>query len=244
MEVTAASMSSATEQIFAWVDAGRRAYVCVSDTNGLVNAAADPELLSVYNGSGMTLPDGMPLVWAGKRAGFSDMTRVCGPDLLPETLRQAVDRGHDSFFYGGAPGVAEEMVQRLRADIPGLRVAGTASPPYRPMTPDEVAADIAAINESGAALVWVGLGAPKQEKWMADHIHLFDRAVVIGVGAAFDMHAGRVRRAPLWAQRHGVEWLFRLAQEPRRLWRRYARAVPTFVWGALRQRPRAVASRP
>jgi N-acetylglucosaminyldiphosphoundecaprenol N-acetyl-beta-D-mannosaminyltransferase len=240
VEVSAASMDTALTQLTEWIQAGQPAYVCASDANGVVSASSDAELRRVYNDSSMLLPDGMPLVWAGKLAGFSKITRVSGPDLMPAMLELAARQGWSSYFYGGAPGVAEVLARKFQSALPGLRVAGVYSPPFRELSEAELAHDAAVINGSGAAIVWVGLGAPKQERWMAENVHRFDRAVLIGVGAAFDMHSGRVRRAPLWAQRHGLEWIFRLMQEPRRLSRRYGRVVPAFLWGVLRRRPRPV----
>ena len=241
IHVTAASMASAIDQICRWVDGDEHTYVCVSDANSIISATSDPALRQIFNESGMTLPDGMPLVWSGHRAGLHEMTRVCGPDLMPAMLAEAARHGWSSYFYGGAPGVAEQLVARLREQIPELRVAGVASPPYRALSDDELRDDIDTINRSGADIVWVGLGAPKQERWMADNRHLLTAPVLIGVGAAFDMHAGRVQRAPQWMQRSGLEWVYRLCREPRRLWRRYARVVPRFLWGSLWHRPRALA---
>ena len=240
VEVSAASMDTALDQLSSWIEEGRSAYVCASDSNGVVGASKDADLRRVYNESGMLLPDGMPLVWAGKYAGFRDMTRVCGPDLMPALLELSAAKGWSSYFYGGAPGAADELAEHFRQRFPGLKVAGTTSPPFRPLTEEELAHDASVINHSGAAIVWVGLGAPKQERWMAENIHRFERSVLIGVGAAFDMYSGRVRRAPVWAQRHGLEWAFRLAQEPRRLWRRYSRVIPALLWGVARRRPSAV----
>ncbi|MDQ2751043.1 MAG: WecB/TagA/CpsF family glycosyltransferase, partial [Actinomycetota bacterium] len=155
IHVSAASMTTALDQIERWIERRERRYVCVSDVNGVVTAHADPDLRGVYNRSGMTLPDGVPLVWSGRRAGFRDMTRVCGPDLMPALLSLAAERGWSSYFYGGAPGVAERLVENFDAQIVGLLVAGVASPPYRPLSAEETAAAIAAINDSGADIVWV-----------------------------------------------------------------------------------------
>jgi N-acetylglucosaminyldiphosphoundecaprenol N-acetyl-beta-D-mannosaminyltransferase len=176
-------------------------------------------------------------VWAGHRAGAAHMRRVCGRDLMREVCQLAVERGWSSFFYGGGPGVPELLVERLTTRFPGFRVAGTWSPPFRPLTPDEDRLVIERINRSGADLVWVGLSTPKQERWMAAHASRLDAPALLGVGAAFDMHAGLVPQAPLWMQLSGLEWLYRLVREPRRLWRRYLRNNPRFVVEVLRRPP-------
>lgn len=165
------------------------------------------------------------------------MSRVYGPDLMLEVCGAHIEEGWRHFLYGASPGVSDELSARLRARFPGIEIAGVHSPPFRDLTDDEIIADTAMINQSGATVVWVGLSTPKQERWMARARGLLDAPVLIGVGAAFDMHAGRVRQAPIWMRRSGLEWLFRLAIEPRRLWRRYATIIPTFMWKILWDRP-------
>lgn len=198
----------------------------------------DAELLEIHNRAGMATPDGMPLVWAARYAGCRETTRVYGPDLMLAVCERAASEGWRSYFYGGAPGVADELAARLQDRFPGLAVAGTFSPPFRPLTDKESAEIVGRINDSGADLVWVGLSTPKQERWMADHRNALEAAVLLGVGAAFDFHTGRLRQAPSWMQGSGLEWVFRLAVEPRRLWRRYLRNNPAFVTRILRHPPR------
>jgi N-acetylglucosaminyldiphosphoundecaprenol N-acetyl-beta-D-mannosaminyltransferase len=198
----------------------------------------DPELLEIHNRAGMVTPDGMPLVWAARYAGCRETGRVYGPDLMLATCERAAQEGWRSYFYGGAPGVADELAARLQDRFPGMPVVGTFSPPFRPLTAEESAEIVSRINDSGADLVWVGLSTPKQERWMAAHRDDLRAAVLLGVGAAFDFHAGRVRQAPSWMQRSGLEWVFRLAVEPRRLWRRYLRNNPAFVARIVRRPPR------
>jgi N-acetylglucosaminyldiphosphoundecaprenol N-acetyl-beta-D-mannosaminyltransferase len=181
----------------------------------------DPRLRDIHNASGLTTPDGMPLVWAGRAAGAKHMDRVCGPDLIPALCELATDQGFSPFFYGGRPGVADLLAKRLQHRYPGLKVAGTYAPPFRELSVDEDEHVVKLINRAKPDMVWVGLSTPKQERWMADHIRRLNANVLIGVGAAFDIHAGQSRRAPHWLQRSGLEWVFRLAHEPRRLWRRY-----------------------
>ena len=186
----------------------------------------------------MVTPDGMPLVWACRHAGCTATSRVYGPDLMLEVCERAAQRGWSSFFYGSRDEVTAALVHRLSGSYPDLTVAGRYSPPFRPLEPHEEEEIVERINRSGAAIVWVGLSTPKQERWMARMRPRLEAPVLIGVGAAFDIHAGFLRQAPPWMQRHGLEWLFRVAMEPRRLWKRYLRNNPRFVFHVLRDRPR------
>jgi N-acetylglucosaminyldiphosphoundecaprenol N-acetyl-beta-D-mannosaminyltransferase len=240
IHVSVTDMDDTVETFARWIAAGERHLVCVSDMNALLHARADEQLTQVYNTSGLTLPDGMPLVWAGKRAGFDRIARVCGPDLLERVMAVAAARGWSQYFYGGADGVVEQLRDNFVRRHPELRVAGVHSPPYRALTAAEDAAIVNRINEAAPDIVWVGLGAPKQERWMAEHRDRLDAAILIGVGAAFDFHTDRMDRAPLWMQRSGLEWSYRLAKEPRRLWRRYVLGIPRFCFGILRRPPRPV----
>ncbi|WP_327633752.1 WecB/TagA/CpsF family glycosyltransferase [Kribbella sp. NBC_00482] len=223
-----------------WIERAERQLVCVTDMNALLHARADARLTEVYNTSGLTVPDGMPLVWAGHRAGFEEMDRVAGPDLIERVLAEAADRGWTQYFYGGAEGVADELRERFQERHPALKVVGVECPPYRALTDAEDAETVARMNEARPDIVWVGLGAPKQERWMADHRDRLNATILIGVGAAFDFHTGRLDRAPYWMQRAGLEWSYRLYKEPRRLWKRYVLGIPRFLLGILRQPPRPV----
>jgi N-acetylglucosaminyldiphosphoundecaprenol N-acetyl-beta-D-mannosaminyltransferase len=229
------SIPQAIERLEAWRAAGRRDYVCCVSVHGLVTARRDPAVRRALNGAGLATEDGMPLVWWSRRAGFPEATRVCGPDLLDAMCACAASRGHRHYFYGGSPHVLEQLVSRLIRRFPGLTVAGCRSPPFRPLSEAEDAADIAAINEARPDYVWIGLGMPKQEKWMAAHVGKIRAAALIGVGAAFDFHAGTKPRAPRWMQRSGFEWLFRLISEPRRLARRYLVDNAIFIGCTLQQ---------
>ena len=242
--VSAVSMDSAVAEIGRWLTDDEHRYVCVTGVHGVMECQRDPELREIHNRSGLTTPDGMPLVWCAHRAGVAEVTRVYGPDLMLALLDQARDEGWSSFFYGGGPGTAQQLVSRLRLRFPGLPVAGIHEPPFRPLTDEEDQQVIDLINASGARLVWVGLSTPKQERWMAAHVGRLDANALLGVGAAFDIHAGTLRQAPEWMQRSGLEWLFRLGMEPRRLWRRYLRNNPLFVIGLMRRRPRVITSPP
>jgi N-acetylglucosaminyldiphosphoundecaprenol N-acetyl-beta-D-mannosaminyltransferase len=235
--ISAIDMAQAVAEITRWVEEGEQHYVCVTGVHGVMEARRDPELRRIHNASGLTTPDGMPMVWAGHRAGARNMRRVYGPDLMLALSELAARRGWSSFFYGGGPGVPDLLAERLGARFPGLRVAGTWSPPFRPLTAEEDQAIVERINRSGADLVWVGLSTPKQERWMAAHAGRLEAKALLGVGAAFDIHAGLLPQAPSWMQRLGLEWLYRLGREPKRLWRRYLRNNPRFVVEILRRPP-------
>jgi len=198
----------------------------------------DPELLDIHNRSGLTTPDGMPMVWAGRRAGLSGIERVYGPDLMLAVCERSVQEGWSHYFYGGKEGVAEQLAERLSTLFQGLKVVGTYSPPFRALTADESDEIVDMINTAAPDIVWVGLSTPKQEHWMAGHVDRLSASALLGVGAAFDIHAGLLPQAPAWMQRYGFEWFYRLVKEPRRLWRRYLRNNPAFVASILRRPPR------
>ncbi len=242
VHVSAVNPAMALAEIERWIACREPHYVCVTGVHGVMECQRDAELLRIHNGSGLTTPDGMPMVWAGHRAGAAWMDRVYGPDLMLAVLEEAAARGWSSFFYGGKEGVPELLAERLTARFPGLRVAGTYSPPFRPLTDEEDAALVERINATDADLVWVGLSTPKQERWMAAHVGRLTAPVLLGVGAAFDIHAGTLRQAPRWMQRSGLEWAYRLYREPRRLWRRYASNNPRFALAILRRPPRLLSA--
>lgn len=240
VNVSAVNLPGAVAEIARWSDDGEQHYVCVTGVHGVMESQHDEALRRIHNSSGLTAPDGMPMVWSGWYAGARTMDRVYGPDLMLALCEEAARRGWRSFFYGGKEGVAEELASRLAQRYPGLKIAGCYSPPFRPLTADEDEQIVARINGSGAELVWIGLSTPKQERWMAEHVGRLNAFALLGVGAAFDFHAGQVRQAPRWVQRAGLEWLFRLTQEPRRLWRRYIRNNPRFVLQILRHPPKLI----
>jgi N-acetylglucosaminyldiphosphoundecaprenol N-acetyl-beta-D-mannosaminyltransferase len=227
--ISAVNPQMALEAITGWVEARERGYVCFTNVHGVMECQRDPELLRVHNRSALTVPDGMPMVWAGRRAGAWWMSRVPGPGLMLDVLAQAAERGWSSYLYGAGEGVPELLGERLSERFPGLKIVGAHSPPFRPLTPQEETETIARINASGADLVWVGLSAPKQERWMARYRDQLDAPLLLGVGAAFDFHAGLKPQAPVWMQERGLEWSFRLATEPRRLWRRYLGDNPAYL---------------
>ena len=208
--------------------------VCICNAHSLVSARIDPTFAGVLARAEMCTADGAPVAWMLRRLGNADQQRINGPDLLWRYCAWAEANGESIYLYGGAERTLSALQARLIAAFPGLLIAGAASPPFRPMTAEEDAAAVAAINASGAGTIWVSLGCPKQEFWMDGHRGQI-KSTMVGVGAAFDYHAGTVRRAPVWVQRAGLEWLYRLASEPRRLWRRYLFTNTYFVFAAIRQ---------
>jgi len=226
--VSAINMTDALVTIDGWVKRREPNYVVVTPAHAVMNGYRDPELRGIFNASGLTTPDGMAIVWALRLQGHRRVSRVYGPDLMQEVCRQGVDQGYRHFLYGGEPGVAEQLADRLTGQFPRLRIAGTYGPPFGELAPEEDRVTVERINASQPDIVWVGLGSPRQEFWMAAHLERISAPVMIGVGAAFDFLSGRKPQAPRWMQRSGLEWLFRLATEPRRLWPRY-RQYPWFV---------------
>lgn len=237
--ISAVDLPRAVAAIAGWIGGGQGNYVCVTGVHGVIESQRDPDLRRIHNASGMAVPDGAPMVWAGRWSGAKSIGRVRGPDLMLAVLATAAAEGWRSFFYGGKEGVPELLAANLGNRFPNLHIVGTYSPPFRPLSPDEDDEIVRLINDASPDLVWVGLGTPKQERWMADHAARLD-AVMLGVGAAFDIHAGLASEAPRWIQRSGFEWLYRLGHEPRRLWRRYLTNNPRFVLSILRRPPALV----
>jgi N-acetylglucosaminyldiphosphoundecaprenol N-acetyl-beta-D-mannosaminyltransferase len=209
---------------------GERGYVCVCNVHTVMASGEDAELRAALEGSSINVPDGQPLVWAMNALGHSLKDRVYGPELMLRACARAAKTGQRLYLYGGRnQGALVQLALNLRQLYPGIRIVGGYSPPHRPLTEEEGAAVSEEINRSGADVVWVGIGVPKQEKWMAQMRPRLEAPVLIGVGAAFDFHAGIVPQAPIWLQEAGLEWAYRLVREPRRLWRRYLRYNPRFV---------------
>jgi N-acetylglucosaminyldiphosphoundecaprenol N-acetyl-beta-D-mannosaminyltransferase len=228
--ISPVNMTLATAMIEAWVSAGVTNYVTVTGVHGVMESQDDPQLRDIHNEAGLVVPDGMPMVWLSKLAGVKHADRVYGPDLMLELCRRSGRSGPTHYLYGGAEGVGELLRRRLLERFPELRIVGTYCPPFRPLTVDEEESIAADINDSGADIVWVGLSTPKQERWMHAMRPRLTSAVLIGVGAAFDFHAGLKSQAPRWMQRSGLEWLYRMVSEPKRLSRRYLKNNPRFVW--------------
>lgn len=208
----------------------RKGYICVTGVHGIMEAQRDPALKDILNGAYLCTPDGMPTVWVGRLQGNSTMGRVYGPDFMLEMCRRSVARECRHFLYGGGPGVTERLQRNLERKAPGIRIVGTFTPPFRQLTPTEEERVIAAVGEADADIVWVGLSTPKQERFMARMVDRLDARLMVGVGAAFDIHAGLLADAPTWMKICGLQWLHRLAMEPHRLWRRYLANNPRFLW--------------
>lgn len=233
--VSPVNMALALQTIDGWIAGEEHHYVCITGVHGVMESQTDAELRRIHNGAGMVTPDGMPLVWLSRLGGRREVDRVYGPDLMLALCERSVVRRYRHFLYGGGEGVPELLAQKLQERFPGLQIAGTYSPPFRPLTPEEDQGVVDMIDASGADIVWVGLSTPKQERWMAAHVGRLRAPVLIGVGAAFDFHAGLKRQAPRWIQRSGFEWLFRMLTEPKRLARRYLTNNPRFVRLAFEQ---------
>jgi N-acetylglucosaminyldiphosphoundecaprenol N-acetyl-beta-D-mannosaminyltransferase len=228
--VSAIDMSAALECIEGWVSNCQPNYVCVANTHSINECYRDAEFRRIHSAAGLVTPDGMPLVWLLRWMGYRHVERVYGPDLMLAVCSRGLGPGYRHFLYGGWPSnVVERLAARLRERFPGIAIAGTHCPPFRPLTAEEDREVIAKINASHPDIVWVGLGAPKEERWVSEHLGKLTAPVLIGVGAAFDFHAGVKRQAPRWMMRAGIEWLFRLLQEPRRLGPRYLVNNPMFV---------------
>jgi N-acetylglucosaminyldiphosphoundecaprenol N-acetyl-beta-D-mannosaminyltransferase len=229
------NLRTALDAIAAAVQQRRKGYICVTGVHGVMEAQADAGFRRILNGAFLCTPDGMPMVWAGKLNGHREMSRVYGPDLMLEVCAWSQGSGARHFFYGGADGVAELLAHKLKERFPKLVIAGTFTPPFRPLNGEEVEALQAQISAAKPDILWVGMSTPKQEKFMAEFLPRLEATLMIGVGAAFDFHSGRVKQAPRWMQRSGLEWFYRLCSEPRRLAKRYLRNNPLFLWRALGQ---------
>jgi N-acetylglucosaminyldiphosphoundecaprenol N-acetyl-beta-D-mannosaminyltransferase len=218
------------------VDTRTRGYVCAAPVHAIMVAQEDPDMLAALRGSTLVVPDGMPLVWAANLLGENLSDRVYGPELMLRYCERCAERGHRVWLYGGRDqGSLVQLALSLRTRHPGIRIVGGYSPPFRPLTPEEDEAVIDQINDAKPDVLWVGIGVPKQEKWMARMRERLDVPVMCGVGAAFDFHAGRISMAPPWMQDRGLEWIYRIAQEPRRLLPRYLYTNPRFVLAFARQ---------
>lgn len=228
------------ERTMDWMDATiqerRKGYICVAATHTVVATQDDPELRAAVHGASLVVPDGQPVVWAMNALGHDLPSRVYGPDLMAKYCERSAATGVRMFLYGGRnQGALVQLALNLRRQYPGLQIVGGYSPPFRPLSDEELDGVVAEINAAKPDVVWVGIGVPKQEKWMATLRDRLDAPVLVGVGAAFDFHAGLVPQAPAWMQSAGLEWLYRLLQEPGRLWRRYLTYNPRFVVGFARQ---------
>ena len=229
MRVHATSYTHALNTILEWTNAGESRYVCASTVHMVMEAHDSEEFRKIVNSADLATPDGMPLVWTLKYfLGYPEQTRVYGPDLTLLVFEAAAARSIPIGFFGAQPDVLQRMISNAKSRYPGLTVVYDESPPFRPLTEEDHAKTIAAIRESGAKILFVGLGCPKQERWMHEMRGRIP-AVMLGVGAAFDFVAGTTRQAPRWMMNSGLEWFFRVLIEPRRLWKRYFILNPRFV---------------
>lgn len=230
VRVSAINLEQAVNLAEQWVATRNPGYICVTGVHGVIEAQSDPELRQILNNAVINTPDGMPMTWVGRLKGFRDMDRVYGPDFMMAMCRLSVERGYRSFLYGGKPGIAQLLSETLKRRFPGLQVVGTYTPPFRDLTLEEEQEVIAQVRASGAQVVWVGLSTPRQERFMAQLVDALQVPLLVGVGAAFDYHTGQIKDCSMWVKRSGLQWLHRLLQDPRRLWKRYLRNNPAFIW--------------
>ena len=228
--VSTINLPQAIATIDDWIAQRQSQYICVTPVHSIMDCYHDPSLKPIFNRSGLTTPDGMPVVWLLRLYGHKQVDRVYGPDLMRTVCQRTADNHYRHFFYGGAEGVPEKLAETLGKLYPSLNIVGTYSPPFRALSQAEDQEIIDRINQVRPDIVWVGLGSPKQERWMAEHVHKIEGATLIGVGAAFDFLTNRKPQAPRWLQRSGFEWAFRLLCEPRRLAHRYLVNNPLFLW--------------
>lgn len=233
--VSALTMEAALRESERLLDRGERGYVCVTGVHGIIEAQGDEQFREILNSSFLTTPDGMPTVWLGRLQGFRTMTRVYGPDYMLGLCERSVALGYRHFLYGGKPGIAEELRAELTRRFPGIEIVGTYTPPFRPLNAQEEKQLYEQLESSKADILWCGLSTPKQERFMATYFQKLPVKLMVGVGAAFDLLSGNLREAPDWMKQAGLQWLYRLMMEPRRLWRRYLLNNPKFAWLTLLQ---------
>ena len=232
VEVAAIDMDWLLEFTHQNIDRLQGSYICVANSFCIVTAYEQPEYLAVQNGAVLVMPDGGPLATVGRRRGHKQMKRTTGPSYMGEIFKASAEKGYRHFFYGSTEETLEKLHQALIEQYPGIQIAGMYSPPFRPLTEEEDKAIVERINEVAPDFLWVGLGAPKQERWMAEHQDTV-KGLMVGVGAGFDYYAGNIKRAPKWMQDSNLEWVYRLMQDPRRLFSRYWHTNLKFIWNAV-----------
>jgi N-acetylglucosaminyldiphosphoundecaprenol N-acetyl-beta-D-mannosaminyltransferase len=228
--IAALDMEEAIRRIAAELKAHRKGYICMAGVHGIMETRRDPVLATIFARSRVTLPDGMPTVWIGRWQGHKQMQRVAGPDLMLEVFRRAEFASYTHFFYGGEPGVAEQLRKRFMCQFPWAQVVGTYTPPFRDLTREEERHLIEKIRKLRPDMIWVGISTPKQERFMYRYLPVLDTTLMFGVGAAYDFHTGRIKDSPQWVKTIGMQWFHRLLQDPRRLWKRYLRNNSAFLW--------------
>jgi len=224
------NLALACQQIEDWIKTKVKTYVCIAPVATIMDCQDDPEYREIVNNSGMNTPDGMPLVWCGKLKGQRQVGRTYGPDLMLRFCELSQEKGYRQYFYGGTERTGKLLTEKLSQRFPALKIVGHFSPPFRNIREREDPGVLAQINRTDPDVIWVGLGSPKQDYWMRDHRDLLNAPVMVGVGAAFDFLAGTKPQAPAWIRNSGLEWLFRLCCEPRRLWRRYLLGNTRFIY--------------
>ena len=229
VDVDAIDLDEALGRVAVLLQGSRKSYVCVAGVHGIMEAQRNPQLMEVYSGSEMTIPDGMPLAWVGRMQGHIAMPRVTGPDLMLEVFRRKEFARATHFLYGGREGIAEELRDKLRIQFPWVKIVGTYTPPFRALNPEEERDLQATVARLKPDVFWIGLSTPKQERFMAQYLSKLDTKVMIGVGAAFDIHTGRIKESPEWLKATGMQWFHRMCQEPGRLWKRYLYNNPRFI---------------
>jgi N-acetylglucosaminyldiphosphoundecaprenol N-acetyl-beta-D-mannosaminyltransferase len=239
-KISRLNLDNAIKAVLNGIHCGAGGYICFANVHVSVMAHDNPNILAILNGSYITCPDGKPIYWGGKIRGISDIECISGPDFMPAMLLQETNPPLRHFFMGGCVEVLNKLIIRLKAKFPMADIVGWESPPFRDLSPEEDYEIAKKIQNSGADIVWVGLGAPKQEQWMYNHYKILKPAILMGVGAAFDFHAESIKRAPKWIRTVGLEWLFRLLKEPKRLWRRYLITNFLFIIYFLKQRLKQV----
>ncbi|MCX8156913.1 MAG: WecB/TagA/CpsF family glycosyltransferase [Verrucomicrobiae bacterium] len=227
VQLSALNMELARQAIREAIAQRRKGYVCVTGVHGVMECQEDAGLREIHNRAFLCTPDGMPMVWLGRRRGHAHVQRVYGPDLM---LALLAEPGLRHFFYGGTEGVTARLREKMTARFPGVQIVGEYEPPFRPLTEAELAGLAGQVAAARPDIMWIGLSTPKQERFMAAHLERLETTLMIGVGAAFDFHAGRVPQAPRWMQRAGLEWFYRMCREPRRLGPRYLKNNPRFLW--------------
>ena len=230
IQVSAINMKSGVDLADRWIAEGHPGYVCVTGVHGVMEAQKDLDFFNILNRAAINTPDGMPMSWVGHLQGHAEMDRVFGPDFMSKLCELSVSRGYRHFLYGGQPGIAEQLRDVLETRYPGLQIVGTFTPPFRSLNAIEEEALLAQVHASKPHILWVGLSTPKQERFMAQYVDRLQVPLLAGVGAAFDYHTGRIRDCAPWIKRAGLQWLHRLMQDPKRLWRRYLSNNPAFVW--------------
>jgi N-acetylglucosaminyldiphosphoundecaprenol N-acetyl-beta-D-mannosaminyltransferase len=230
VKVSAIDLKIAVELAGRWIGTRKYGYVCLTGVHGVMEAQHDPELRRILNRAVINAPDGMPMTWIGRHQGFEKMDRVFGPDFMSAMCRLSVGLGYRHFLYGGKAGVADSLGERLRSKFPGIRIVGTYTPPFGDLSQEDEADILARVRDSAPDIVWVGLSTPRQERFMAQYVDRIQVPLMVGVGAAFDFHTGRIRDSSDWIKRAGLQWFHRLLQDPGRLWKRYLRNNPAFLW--------------